>query len=305
MAQMEQFLSKMPHLKHLKIKGKGNMDLVDGLKWQPVVSHLTTFNFDFNILSQIDNDHLDTFRSAFWLVEKRWFIIFDKQQSHLFTAPLFASRKVNFPLSTMSYYSPVSNIEQIITGHVENLIIQDSTIPSTCCYQRVKSLRLDCTNVSLFETLPLIVNLTTVEHLFIENTTVSLSNMIDHFSMLMPHLQCLTIDDAHSILRSDPKPVFKQIRTLELTYKNDGKATASTVDVSHLCHLFSYVEHLTMRINSLQDMTNVIDGLKHLSSVRFDMKYFCNRSSRFDFTDQWFVSNTRPRRILNKSNYTL
>jgi hypothetical protein len=51
MAQMEQFLSKTPHLKHLKIKGQGNTDLVDGRKWQPLVSHLTTFNIDFNILS--------------------------------------------------------------------------------------------------------------------------------------------------------------------------------------------------------------------------------------------------------------
>jgi hypothetical protein len=158
MAQMEQFLSKMPHLKHLTIKGKGNMDLVDGLKWQPVVFHLTTFNFDFKIASQIDNDLLETFRSAFWLVEKRWFIVYDKQQSHIFTAPLFASRKINYPLSTISYHSSASNIEQIATEHVEKLSIQNSTVSPTHCYQRVKSLRLHCTNVSSsFETLPLIV----------------------------------------------------------------------------------------------------------------------------------------------------
>jgi hypothetical protein len=129
MAQMGQFLSKMPHLKHLKIKGKGNIDLVGGLKWRPLVSHLATFNFDFNIFStQIDNDLRDTFRSPSWLVEKRWFIVFDRSQSHLFIAHLFASRKIIFPLSPMSYYLSASNSEQIVAEHVENLSIQDSTV---------------------------------------------------------------------------------------------------------------------------------------------------------------------------------
>jgi hypothetical protein len=128
MAQMEQFLSKISHLKHLKIKDNWNRDLVDGLTWQSVVSHLTTFNFDFNIFStQIDNDFLDTFRSPFWLVEKRWFIVFGKQQSHLSIAPLFAARKIFFPLSPMFYYLSASNSEQIVAEHIEKLSIQNST----------------------------------------------------------------------------------------------------------------------------------------------------------------------------------
>jgi hypothetical protein len=55
---------------------------------------------------------------------------------------------------------------------------------------------------------------------------------------------------------------------------------------------------------SFEDMTNVKDGLEHLSSVRFDMNYFCDISSLFHLTNPWFVSNTRPRRMLNKNNYT-
>jgi hypothetical protein len=303
MAQIEQLLSKMTHLKHLKIKGTGNTDLVDGLKWQPLVSHLTTFTFDFNISSQINSNRLDTFRSAFWLVEKRWVIVFDKQRSHLFTAPLFASQNIDFPLCTMFYHSSASNIEQVINEYIKVLSIQDSTASPTQCYQRVKSLQLYCSNIS-FATLQLIVNLTTVEHLLIGNTILSLSNMVDHWAMLMPCLHRLTIDDADLLLYFNPKPIFKQIRTLKLTYTNNRIPAASPTDLPNLCRLFSNVEHLTMRINSFQDMTYVIDGLKHLSSVTFNMKYFYNISSLRDLTRKWFVSNTRPRRMLNTNNYT-
>jgi hypothetical protein len=226
MTQMAKFLSKMPYLKHLKIKGGGNMDLVDGLKWQSVVSHLTTFNFDLRISSPIDNDLLDTFRSTFWLVEKRWFIIYDKQESHIFTAPLFASRKMNYPLSTISYYSTASNIEQIVTEHVEKLFIHNSAVSPTYYYKWVKSLQLQCTNVfSSFQTLPLIVNLNIVEPLSIKNTSLSLSTtIIDQLHNFMPFLRCLTIDDTHPLLDFDhPKPIFRQIRTLKLTYKHDDR----------------------------------------------------------------------------------
>jgi hypothetical protein len=122
--------------------------------------------------------------------------------------------------------------------------------------------------------------------------------------ILMPSLHRLTIDETHPLLCFDSKPIFKQIRILTLTSMTDPKTTASPVDVSNLCRVFPHIEHLTMRINSFQDMTNAINGLKHLSSVIFDMRYFCDISSLFNLTDQWLVSNTQPQRMLNKNNYT-
>jgi len=222
----------------------------------------------------------------------------------LFTAPLFASRNIDFPLSNTFYHSYASDIEHIIAERIENLSIQDSTISPKYCYQQVKSLRLYCSDIS-FRTLPLIVNLTTVEHLWIANTILSLPIVIDYLPILMPRLHRLTIDDTDMILYCKPKPIFKQIRTLKLTSNNNRRAAKSTIYVPKLCSFFSNVEHLIMRINSFQDMTDIIDGLEHLSSVTFDMSYFCNISSLFDLAEQWFGSNTGSRRMLNKKNYTI
>jgi hypothetical protein len=74
MSQMECFLSNFPYLKYVKLALKGDNDLGDGNRWQILSSSLTTFSFKFHVeLTSVD-ETLQSFRTLFWLEEKRWFV---------------------------------------------------------------------------------------------------------------------------------------------------------------------------------------------------------------------------------------
>ncbi len=49
MVLIEEFLYKMPPLKHLELEMRGNKDLIDGQRWESLISHL--INFPSNIIS--------------------------------------------------------------------------------------------------------------------------------------------------------------------------------------------------------------------------------------------------------------
>ena len=68
---MEQFLLSLPHLKHLELKGTLYQHMSNEYEWELLTDSLITFNFKFNILHFDIERTLDSFRTPFWLKEKR------------------------------------------------------------------------------------------------------------------------------------------------------------------------------------------------------------------------------------------
>ncbi len=93
MIQMEQFLPKLPRLKHLELILTGDEDLIDGYRWEILTYFFTTFNFKFNINSYFPR--LDSFRTSFWLKEKHWFIA--SNSNSIFSIPHFCPSEIFFP----------------------------------------------------------------------------------------------------------------------------------------------------------------------------------------------------------------
>jgi hypothetical protein len=85
MDQMEQFLPKLPHLKHLELILTGDEDLIDGYRWEILTNFFTTFSFKFNVNSYFLR--LDSFRTSFWLKEKCWYV--GCHDSCVFSVPYF------------------------------------------------------------------------------------------------------------------------------------------------------------------------------------------------------------------------
>ncbi|CAF5069981.1 unnamed protein product, partial [Rotaria sp. Silwood1] len=71
MYQMEQFLPHLPHLKHFVFQAYATAEICDGYRWQLLTSSLITFNFKFHASLVLSEQTLDSFRSTFWLEEKR------------------------------------------------------------------------------------------------------------------------------------------------------------------------------------------------------------------------------------------
>jgi hypothetical protein len=119
MDQMECFLSNLPHLRHLQLDMKGQTDLVDGYRWEILSTDLITFNFNFNIEVDRAGSILDSFRSQFWLVTKRWYVVYDNK--YLFTVPFFARNEVVVP-----YYPPIYSTtpdDSIFYNNIKKIIV--------------------------------------------------------------------------------------------------------------------------------------------------------------------------------------
>jgi len=69
MIHVEQFLSKIPNLYCVELIAQGYLDLIDGQKWELLVSHLTIFNFRLHLPCSLphvpEENILDSFCSLF------------------------------------------------------------------------------------------------------------------------------------------------------------------------------------------------------------------------------------------------
>ncbi|CAF3930779.1 unnamed protein product, partial [Rotaria sp. Silwood1] len=93
MVDIKRLLSPMTCLTHLTLNIKNvKSDMINGHAWIPLLTRIITFQFVFSISKKDDVD-LDSFRTRFWLEEKKWYITFDQwinvSYSFLYTNPCY------------------------------------------------------------------------------------------------------------------------------------------------------------------------------------------------------------------------
>jgi hypothetical protein len=278
MVQIEQLLHKLPRLKHLELEIKGDNDLVDGQRWEPLMSHLITFDFRFQITnypSSTINTHIpDSFRSLFWLEQKHWFVAFDDQRSTIFTVPRFAP----------------SNI--IYSQNYQPLLCTSSEL---CLDQYVHCLTLQLLNPSVYR----FTNVTSLVLETEENAIKSSSPSFADLVQYMPHLHSLSFWKLSPLAYLASDVAIEKIRILNLrgTFQPPLK-------IKGLCTLFPRLERLSIMITCRQDLFLLIDRLKYLSIAKFE---FDQSSSIFgtsirssQVTREWFINHSQ-RLKLNRS----
>ncbi|CAF1287756.1 unnamed protein product, partial [Rotaria sp. Silwood1] len=119
MYQMEQFLPHLPHLKHFVFQAYATAEICDGYRWQLLTSSLITFNFKFHASLVLSEQTLDSFRSTFWLEEKRWFVAY--QEHYLFSIPYFAPSDAAIPYKSSVYFTAPDN--SVIYDHVTKVVV--------------------------------------------------------------------------------------------------------------------------------------------------------------------------------------
>ncbi|CAF0745360.1 unnamed protein product [Adineta ricciae] len=76
---IERMMTNLPRLKHMKLTGNCEKNVVDGYRLELKAKHLVSFEFSFCIYDILVSSDLDSFRTSFWLQEKQCAI--DKQDA--------------------------------------------------------------------------------------------------------------------------------------------------------------------------------------------------------------------------------
>ncbi|CAF1607490.1 unnamed protein product [Adineta ricciae] len=285
-----QFLANFTNLMHFELKdvfGFADGSLIDGFRWQSIAQSFSTFSFKFKMKETLTERNLDSFRTRFWIEEKRWFVACHEQC--LFAVPLSDFGLPYIRLTCMnSIHSTVPN--NAILYQPRQLILP-WRIPNT--QFRFTSMR----NLALvwfgsIQTLSSIIDLSQVQHLTIRPDCFSLSKDIPSY---MPKLHTLYFD-GHEVDRDMPDQSdlsglqLKQIHTLQFCIAKDSKK--SVYDLQMISHSFPSVEHLnTWPVKSRTDIIRIIGLFKQLSSISFVIHQSVDKTTRSSEFDSQVILN--------------
>lgn len=260
MNDIEQILSNLPQLRHLELIAKCNNDVVNGERWQMILKSVITFKFMFDLSADLQSEDIDSFRTAFWLGEKCWYVGGNKRS--LFSVPDFIDKKVcnDFlpPVySTVSddtiFYDCINSFE--LTGmpnHISNSHPNVQTLVISCLIS-------PSTIISL-------INFEKIQHLIINvaEEDFSYSSFIDR----MPNLRKISITyNIKDFLEQVHQKMVEKVQILEIGNRYEE---SENYNMDELSNVFSNIKHL--HINHVCSTTQIFDFLdrfKRLSNASF------------------------------------
>lgn len=290
MDEIAQFLENFPNLTHFELKdvfGFADRSLIDGFRWERIAQSFSTFNFKFSMKETLTERNLDSFRTRFWIEEKRWFVAC--QGRCLFTVSLSDFGLPNMNLTCMkSLYSTVPN--NAILYQPRYLILHRPSSNNQFRFTSIQNLRSDW--FASVQVLPSIIDLNQIQYLTVSDTSRSL---LENISSHMPKLHTLRFEankvDGDIPDQSDLSGLqLKQIRTLQFYIEKDLKK--SIYDLEIISHSFPSVEHISIwPIKSRSDIVYIIGLFKQLSSISFVIHQSVDKTKRSSEFDSQIILN--------------
>ncbi len=289
----------MPQLQHLTLKAHARNDVADGYLWQILASSLITFNFKFHFLNIDTNEILDSFRTPFWLEEKRWFVAY--QYHSLFSTPHFGP----FYIDSFS----LSNIRSTLPGHsfilrqdnsplfsyVNKFTLNTRNINTNYRFTHIKTLELQF-SIS-FRTIEGVVDLNRVKHLVVP----SLNNLLTFIPLKYKLPQLYKLSVTNSVTNDTMTEIqcyqFKQILQIKFNIIDEQNN-----HIMKLFRLFPCAQHFRCSsIKSTRSMIYLIDGFKDLSNASFSVTdSFINCESYFFQNPNTVIKHSKR---LTKNNF--
>ncbi|CAF4173573.1 unnamed protein product [Rotaria sordida] len=267
---IQHYLIQLLNLKSLTIIIK--LDLIDSKQWEEFIrkTKIIKFNFQFilseNItFTQTKSILLDSFRSAFWLKEKYWYVAYNKHrlnqntQIYIYSIPKFlrTCRNYNPPLSTVP-----SNDEQRIfySKYIKHLYLDFNKsiddLPPNYRFIHVNSLNLIGSTLPSIDNIMSIVDLNQIKELDVSH--------IKNISIGKIHLLLEHIPNLNHLIFKNFIPLFKPPSYIYSFTIEEWKLSD---DLNLFCRMFSHVKSLKMEINSLEMMIELINRLKYLENI--------------------------------------
>ncbi|CAF2837378.1 unnamed protein product [Rotaria sp. Silwood2] len=125
-------LSLMTRLTHLSLNiFNVESNMFNGDAWIPLLTRIIVFQFVFRILTGVNID-LNSFRTEFWLEEKKWYVTFDQwidtSYSFLYTNPCFENYFYPLPFMKKTLVTESSGLEPTTCPHTKYLFF-DTQLP--------------------------------------------------------------------------------------------------------------------------------------------------------------------------------
>ncbi|CAF3999710.1 unnamed protein product [Rotaria sp. Silwood1] len=123
--EIRNILHAMPCVKYLELDILCEISLIDSHQWESIAVNLIRFDFRFRIehrsvCNAAKINHLNSFRTPFWLEQKRWFVAQDdRKPSTIFTIPRFMPKDLEWPLNniiedcTIDIFKPNNYVEHL------------------------------------------------------------------------------------------------------------------------------------------------------------------------------------------------
>ncbi|CAF4349786.1 unnamed protein product [Rotaria sp. Silwood2] len=255
-------------------------NILSGIQWKRFLRtsliFLKTFNFKFSIEQTSEQDIyylLNTFKSRWWLKEKRWFVEYDAHQNALITVPYFASKtfdnrysySFNFIQNPEIYYSNINylNIDLHKYNEFEQILVSQSV--NRPCFRHVTRLSLNGYFTTYFcDAIRNNVDLTIIKHFEFSSTARTTEAFIQLIEN-MTNLSSIGIQYFHSL------DLFNLVLSPNLSIRHlvlfDYEPETRKQLFYHICRLFPRLTHLTTDYHSRRELCYLLNELVHLEQL--------------------------------------
>ncbi|CAF3014123.1 unnamed protein product, partial [Rotaria sp. Silwood2] len=266
---LKEMLSTMHRLKYLTLILTKSLttdnNILSGIQWKSflrtLLIFLKRFNFKFSIQTTSEQDIyylLNTFKSKWWITEKRCFVEYDTHENTLIILPYFASKTLDnrhlysFDLIQNSkiFYSNINylSIDLHKYNKIEQILVSQ---PGYLTRDVCDAIRNN-------------VDLNMIQH-FEFSSTVSTTEAFIELIENMTNLSSIHIQYFHSLVLFNQvsSPIFS-IRHLVLF---DYEPTARKRLFYRLCRIFPRLTHLTTHYHSRRRLCYLLNELVHLEQL--------------------------------------
>jgi hypothetical protein len=303
--KMSNLLLSCPRLVSLiVIADNVNTDIADGFEWARILQQIKHFEFKFEFSYHTLREEplsLDSFRTNFWIKEKKWFVTYDRYFDLNDCSKLYSNSSsiiVRAPHEVFGRLISESTASQPTSfSHVHRLTISDHYLKDSHLYRYTHIKQLDFYEITpTFSTTlkDLMASIDTSQittcYIGLNRNKTSSFEYIE-FLLHLPHLRRLNISLVNLTcfyLHQWPQIVDLKI---EHDFYNRSDVLSSN-DIDALYHSFPHIKRLDIHSASMLDLAQLLNKWKTILKNLIIRQAHAVSNEQF-ITRQWIEQNTQ------------
>jgi hypothetical protein len=301
MLEIKRLISSMIRLTHLTLHIiETKSDLINGHAWIPLLTRIIVFQFMFEI-SKSDNVDLDSFRTPFWLEEKKWYVTFDKwidaSVSFLYTNPCCTEYRYPLLFMEKTLVTESTGLEPVTFPHTKYLVF-DYRLPilkeHLCRCTHVHTLSMeDHLDLSL-EYIISCIDLSRITRFVQGKSEIEQpSNEFIRILHSLPHLRSLCLHISTLILLFDRH--WPQITDLNMKSNSfNSYKCLSSIEIDALWRSFTHLNQFAFDRRSVRLLSHLFNTMT-MTLSKIWIRHYGNLIVYNPqlVTRQWFEQNTK------------
>ncbi|CAF0948898.1 unnamed protein product [Rotaria sordida] len=310
---MTNLLLSFPQLIYLIVIAENvNSDMADGFAWARLLRHIKHFEFklefSYNAFEQ-EPLNLDSFRTKFWLEEKKWFVTYDRSTSSDDLSILYSNyfSMIVYPPHEIfgTLISETTAAEPGTFSHVNHLTIYNHYLKYRFVYRykHIKELHLSKVTTAYsmsFKDFVTCIDTSQIMKCIIFSEWIGNSSS-EHIEFLhnLPRLRWLEVSVFH--LNHLFRYQWSHIIHLKIDNDREGKSyILSSNDIDSLCHSFPHIERLDIYSSHVTDLSQLLNRMK-ITLTDIIIRQSHNVNNQQLITRQWIERNTKLKNFHYKS----